>query len=750
MSEERVDYKKLNKLKREKEADFIEDLAAKGAPLTYDQIDLLKELGRDLSNISGISGAKEEDFDKSDLGFDIHIPEFGNGKYRDNGENILEEDWKPESVLEHTDEFYEFITSMNERGFQRKKKYKPLELYIQQAHNWLCDEDDFDDYADFEDQIKYFNKEFERCRQNTLYFVDKYLYLKEDDGKGNDIKYLAKPVHEVLLFLADCGYSMIIGKPRQIAATTTFHGFTIKKMAFVKNMFIKFVTMDVDTAEEIMEDKLKYPVSCLPSWLRPSVSGDSHEELFFGRKGKNAKGKRLGANSKFAVVAPSVSAINAGAPPIVMVDEAGYVKVLGKMIRESRPTMFRQDLNTGKLQMKRQLIVWSTGGVDEGKNRIKTKAFEEEVNSAREKWANKQFDYGIIPVFFDWTTRPGITKKFYETEKANYTTTGPEKDQVMNQFRLTYPSRWEDMFLTEAKTLIPTARISVHEDRIINMSDEIRPTPGYFEPILDFNKPTSEHDDFGYEVIGAEFVPVDLGSERATTWIFMQPEPGWKWRYYKGTDPIASDTGTSNMSSAIWDKKYGTISALFNYREEDYKYVYQQCFLLGLYYNTEKDVEGVPELLESNIGTAYRDYVDAKGYFRTLVYRTQLPQVFQGGGQLIGIDNKGARNRFIVNKMDEMFSIYGNNFYFMVLFAQVRTFICTVNERGNESWGTADKRRYQDDTLFAAVFSYICSLTFDREPKLFKSEEEKFVTKYELRRDREGNLTRVPVKRKMY
>lgn len=751
---ERIDYQLINKIRNDKNLDFLEDLASKGLPLSHEQIRELEKDGRNIEAILANSsdGSKLSlKFDKSDLGFDIHVPKFGNGNYKDNGVDIKTSEWMPKSVLEHSDSFYDFITSMNEQGFQKKSQYKPLKLYIQQAHNWLSDTKTMEDCTDREEKIAYFNQEWHRCLENSLYFVDKYLYLKEtDEEDGTSIKYLAKPVHEVLLFLADCGYSMIIGKPRQIAATTTFQGWAIKKMTFIKNMFIKFVTMDVDTAEEIMEDKLKFPVSQIPNWFRPGVKGDSHEGLTFGRTIPGKKGARGGANSRFGVVAPSVSAINAGAPPIVMVDEAGYIKVLGKMIRESRPTMFRQDLKSGKLEMKRQLIIWSTGGVDEGKTRSKTKSFEEEVNHARDKWKKKEFDYGIIPVFFDWTTRPGITKKFYETEKKNYTSDGPDKEQKMNQFRLTYPSRWEDMFLTEAKTLLPASAISWHEDRIMGSGTAFDPQPGYFQPVLDMNTPTSSNDDFGYKVIGAEFVPVEHGSDKATTWIFMEPDKGWKHRYFKGVDPIASDNGYSNMSASIWDKKNNTISAIMNYRDEDYKYAFQQCFLLGLYYNPDGHYEGVPDLVESNIGNMYREYVDQKGYFNTLVYRTQLPDIFQGGGQLIGIDNRAMRNKFIINKMDEMFQMYGKNFYFMILFAQLRTFVCVLNERGNDIWGVADKRQYQDDTLFSAVFSYICSMIDDTPPRHFRNEEEKSIKKYVGITDKNGNFKRVEVKKNVY
>ena len=744
---------------------FLIGLYRQGIPLTQDQVDTI--IARGLISEEEVRGIKvyEEEVDSDEISFDKknslqHLGDSlkgkrrGVGKYMHCGFEIETKEWMPESVIRHSKQFVAWVDSMNNEGFQNKLVYEPLERYIQQAHNWLSENDSMENYHMYEEKLDYFEQEFARCKDNTLYFVEKYLYLKEADMEdAASMKYYAKPVHEVMLFLADCGYSMIIGKPRQIAATTSFLGFGLKKLMFNKNFFLKFVTMDVDTAEEIMDDKLKYPNSQIPDWLRASVIGNSHEELKFGRRIPGDKGKSGGANSKFRVVAPSVSAINAGAPPLVFVDEAGYIKVLGKMLREARPTMFRQDPNTGELKMTRQVVIWSTGGVEEGRNKSKTKAFEEEVKHALDKWNEGSHEYGIVPVFFDWTTRPGITQKFYDTEKKNYSSGNEaEREQRMNQFRLTYPSCWDDMFLTEEKLIVPISFIQDNELRINRSPIHMKPQPGYFEPIIDPNQTVNAGYSSGQNVgkiIGARFVPVDFDDKNASAWIFMHPEKGWMNRYYKGTDPIMTDTGYSNMASAIFDKKLGTIAAIVDYRSEDHKNTFLQTFLLGLYFNVDKTVDGVPELLEANIGTAYADFVDYAGYDRTLVRQKELPDAFQGGGQLIGIDNKGKRAEFIVARMREFISLYHQNIYFLKLFQQLRTFACTVSERGVTTWSVTDRRRYHDDVLYAVVFSYICSLCYDhREPKKLDGEAEKFVTKYELVRTGDG-LTRVPVRKKI-
>ena len=748
-------------LRKEQQGEFIFGLYNKGLPLTDDQIAIMVDLGLvTTEEITGIKKVKiEEDlsipFEQKSNNKDDFSSGRETGVYEHCGEEISIKDWKPKSTIQHDPAFVSLIDSINKKGFQRKVHYKPLADYIKQAHNWLSEKDYIQNYRTQDEKWEFFEREFQRCADNTLYFLDKYLYLKESDMEdASSMKYYAKPVHEVMLFLADCGYSMMIGKARQIAATTTFLGFGLKKLMFVKNFFLKFVTMDVDTAEEIMDDKLKYPINELPGFIRPSVYGDSHEGLNFGRRIPGKKGLRGGANSKFHVVAPSVSAINAGAPPLVFVDEAGYIKVLGKMIREARPTMFRQNPRTGKLEMVRQCIVWSTGGVDEGKNKVKTKSFEEEVNHALEKWEEGSYSNGFVPIFFDWTTRPGITQSHYDEEKRNYSSGNEsEKEQRMNQFRLTYPECWEDMFLSEQKLLLPISSIQENETRINRSPVDLKPMPGYFEPIVDSTVTGGRgySHDFGGRIVGARFIPVDYDDKSASAFIFLPPEKGWKNRYYKGTDPIMTDTGYSNMASAIIDVKLNTISAIVDYRNDDHKVTFLQSFLLGLYYNIDGHSQGIPELVESNIGTAYVDYVDTLGYYNTLVYKDELPDAFKGGGQTVGVDNKGRRAEFIISRMREFIAMYSKNIYFLKVFQQLRTFGCTITASGATVWAVQDKKRYKDDVLYAVVFAYICSLCYsDREFKQVSTTSKKRGRiSYELQRGKDGMLTRVPVNKKI-
>jgi len=102
-----------------------------------------------------------------------------------------------------------------------------------------------------------------------------------------------------------------------------------------------------------------------------------------------------------------------------------------------------------------------------------------------------------------------------------------------------------------------------------------------------------------------------------------------------------------------------------------------------------------------------------------LVINGEIEESLQSGASSdVGIDTKGVRKDFIVARMGEMFRTFGDNIYLEVLFHQLTTFVCKATRTGKPTWQPLDKRHYYDDALDAAVFAYICSLSFfDLIPK---------------------------------
>ncbi|PHS03983.1 MAG: hypothetical protein COA88_14625 [Kordia sp.] len=754
-----------NKIVTENKLDYLEDLYHSKIPLSEKQLDLLKKSGR-IDVIPSPKKPKRQALETDDLSkgdnqqlADQYVDVVEeNEEYNPDSDVIILEsdsydrlsdsslfkysggmeidrsDWMPDSVIHHKEDFVRWVDSIN-NGFQRMVEYKPFQLYCQQTTDWLADGETIHDQDTYEDKKEFAFREIGRCRQNTLYFMDKYLQLKEGDMGTGSMKYLSKPVHKVIAFMFDCGYSTMTGKPRQIAATSTYGGCALAKICFNRNFFLKFITMDKESGIEIFEDKIKYPFSELPNWMKPEVSNDRENQFRLSKKSEK-KGTKKGVNSKISVVAPSVAAINGGSPQLVMIDEAGYISMLGKMIKEARPTIFWQNPETKLLETKRQIIIWGTGGeMDKG-----GKAYEEEYYAALEAWKDRNFEYGIIPIFFDWTTRPGITKDHYNNEKRNYTIDGPGRDERMVQFRQHYPTILEDMFLTSSKLLVSIDWINTNLERIQTMDADLKPKKGYFEPIYDTSQPADENSDVDFKITGATFIPVDDADPRASVTIFMDPKHGWENRYFQGTDPVASDNGFSKMASAIFDSHYKTIAAVVNYRESNHKHTFLQNMLLGLYYS-KPGTMAVKELVESNIGLAYIDYKDNKGFYDSLVYRTELPEYMQGGNSAEGIDNRGARTRMIINKMFEFLDAFGDRMWIDIAFKQLRTFVCKVTNNGTETWGTIDTKKYDDDVLFAIVFAYICSLCYEHTPpKERESELKSFNVSRVLSRDNDGGL----------
>lgn len=693
------DFDKIKEVveKHFKDKGFHNDpTVVEGGPSEHDKnIDIIHEVDAPLSEII------------SDEAYRKLVEEKGSVIFSGKKIEISRTDWAPKSVNEHEQDFIEWIDSIN-AGFATRGNYRKFNLYCQQAYQWIAENDSLSNYLDYEDRENYKDREIERCAENTLYFLNRYLKLKESTLAAGTRDYKAMEAQVILIYLFDCGYSVYLGKPRQIGATSTLGGCAIAKTMFKRNHFMKFVTESDTKGMEIFEDKIKYPFSEFPEWMRDESRNDSGHKIVLGTKDK--KGDRGGTNSNIDVVAPSKTAVSGGTPQVAFIDEAGNISILTQIIEDARPTSFGLNEKTGKMERMRQIFVWGTGGEMERGG----KAFERELMNAMKAWKERRFALGVVPLFFDWTSRPGITQEIYDQEKeVAYSKEGAEAEASRILFRQQYPSCIEDMFVTSAGTLVSQEYIATNLNRIFKTKAVMKPKYGYFEPIYgEIEQP--EGSDVPFNIIGANFIPLSVGDPRASVTIFQEPKQGWRDRYFQGTDPIASDTGLSNMASSIWDNYYKTISAVVNYRISDYREVFLQTMLLGVYYDWEKGV-GVPELIEANIGTAYKEYKTNKGRFDTLVFNTELPDQLKVGnnsGNQVGVDNKGARNKIIINLLTELILAFGEKIYIEIFWLQLKTFVSKATAKGNETWGPIDRKIYKDDVLFSSVFSYICAQCF--------------------------------------
>jgi len=712
--------------------DFLYDIHLKGVELLPGKYDLLKEHGYIKQTIENVVDISELDNNYRSSG--IEYMERIAQQY--SGIDISTWMWKPqeEELLNYNQDFINWIDQIN-RGFQHRVDYDKFNYYVTQAKRWI-DENEWDtDFDAFEDDVmQFYRKEIERLRTNSLYALNKYGFLKEGDQGGGELKYEAWECQAIICYLFDCGYNLLIGKLRQVGFTSTICLLGILRNILRKSYFIKFITHDLKKGEEIFEDKIKWPFGKFQDWMKPTVSNDTGQVLSF--KVKTKKGTTKGANSRFVVSAPTVSAINGGAPNLVLIDEVGYIDILVQMMNEGRPALFFMDPKDNRMKMKRQLIAWGTGGeMDKG-----GAAFETEFMATLNKWKERDFAYGIVPLFFNAFSKPGVTRQFLEDEKSVYLSKkGPDQDKFKIQYHQHYPITIDDMFLRSSKTIISMDLINASLNKIYALPVIEKPQYGYMLPLLDMSKPTPGQDT-EYAIRGAEFMPIsDEEDERATVCVYQRPVRGWKWRYWQGTDPIGTETGHSKMGSSIWDAEENTVSAVMNYRDSNHKYNFQQSLLLGLYYD-----DNIKQLVESNIGQSYFDYIELvhKKAYRNLVVNRELPLPLQtSSGHRIGINNKTNTARLITNRLYELLEAYRGQIYIEDFFIQLKTYVQKSTPGGVYRYQAENLKYYFDDLIDGITFSYICREAFShREPRKIGDETKKKESRYEKVYDRNYNL----------
>lgn len=656
-------------------------------------------------------------------------------------------EWKPKhKAMEFPSSFVRWIDSINS-GWLNRITYKPFELYKKQAEQWIGENDDISNYRSQEQQEDYILQEYRRCRDNTLYFANKYGWIKEGQVAGGKLKYKAWEAQEVLLFLYDCGYSCMIGKARQIGFTTTMGLAGMKSINFNNSFYVKFIANNLEKGKEIFRDKIKWGFSkSVPDWLRFPAHNYSGTAILLGEVNRKA-GKMDGAESMMEVDTPVVDAINGGSPNVCMIDEIGLIDgIFGLMMAEGRPTLYFFNPETQRMEFKRQLFCWGTGGEMKKGGAV----FESEFKASLARWKDKDFSYGVIPVFFDVWARKGMTKEIFDDEKKTYySKTGPDKEEMKIKFHQHFPVSIDDMFLRSENTIIEVSECNNQILKINRLKGIDAIQYGFFNPVYDMNIETPQGH-LPYKLIGADWVPTEgLSDARTTTCIFRHPPQGeiWKYRYYAGTDPINSETGHSKMSTAIWDAYENTISAATFYRVKDYKESFLQSTLLCMYYDKEFGT-GVPELLESNIGDAYLDFKEMIGYGRNLVSNNVLAPYLRGGsGKWWGISNKANTAAKITNQIIEMVTSYKDQIYIPWLFIQLKTFV----EKDLSGSSTSRQTRFQaadmrydfDDLIFSSTFAYINAKSHGRyDPELINApqDKKKVIKKYVQNAETNWNL----------
>jgi len=107
------------------------------------------------------------------------------------------------SILDYSKEFVAWIDSINS-GFRNRITYEPFELYREQCQTWLGEDVSISDFTSEADKLDYVKQEIMRYRQNSMYFGNRQIRLKEGDVMAGEVRYKAWPAQEIILFLIDC------------------------------------------------------------------------------------------------------------------------------------------------------------------------------------------------------------------------------------------------------------------------------------------------------------------------------------------------------------------------------------------------------------------------------------------------------------------------------------------------------------------------------------------------------------------
>lgn len=638
---------------------------------------------------------------------------------------VTKEMWQLEGGnTEYEPDFWNWINLLNE-GWQHYVDYEKFYLYRKQAEDWLkMDVIGLNKELSQDAQIAYVRLELQRIRDNSLYALNKFLWMKEPLAKSpKGEKYNAWLCQAFILYLYDLVINSIIGKSRQIGFTTTLVGAGTVTSMTRKNNLIKFVAQKGKKAEEIFRDKAKYCVDEYPDYLTPSIISDNRAFIEFNKK--IGKGKSDGANSMFLIEPPSSDCINGGSPAKVLLDEIGLIDILNDIIGQGRPALYRTDPITLELKLQRHLMAWGTGGNMESGGA----AFEQEYRSAKEAWLDRDFSYGLVPIFLNYFAKPGASSRHYETEKRFYygkkVKAGKTDPKLI--FHQSYPILEDDMFLLSSETIIPTIAITRNIERvnakIKTSKGSGRFVRGHFVPIYDTAQPYDDGFDIPFKAIGAKFIhatdsEIYLGNDALSCVTIAYHPEDWKHRYAQGTDPIFTASGNSNFASTVWDRLHNRPTAWVNGNTEDYRYMYLQSHLMNLYYGLIGDNNmstGIPELVENNVGGEYINYRSDRGYRHTLIPKWHLPDILQAGENEIGIRKVAKNSPFLINELEEMLVLYSDNIDCIDFWVQLKTFVRKKSVR-HITYEPQNKEYHRDDILDSTNFSKIAAETIKMKP----------------------------------
>ena len=650
------------------------------------------------------------------------------------GKTIDRSDWRIEDPVSPDAEFRAFVSSHIPR-FDQLKAYKNFWLYCEQARRWLADAVDISDVPAPE-RYDWKKEEFRRIRQNKLYGLNRYITIKEDNKAAGRRKFVASTPQALLAFLVDSGVSFDLVKGRQAAITSTMMAIAALE-SIVRNSYSGvFVVHKKDgTGKKLFRDKYKSTLQHLPAWMRVGFDEDgwSAERVYLDFDKGDKKGDKGRDASEFILLSAEDSmVVNGQTPTQSFFDEAQNIPTYQAIKGEIDPTMYQFNERTGRMELVRSVYAWGTGS----SNSVGKGSFESDFKGLLEAWQSGESTDGWVPVFMDWTCRPGMTREHYMRMRGKYLrgqteeAKGLSKTERLSLFLAHYPSQPDDAFMTTHKTLLPMELIVEYQTACTN--SPVKPIPGRFVPLFDETKPLPPGSMFPFVVKSAMWEEAPADDVEAPILMMFPPEQGWANRYFQGTDPIQNDGGFSRFSSAIWDSvglEHGegdqtqflpTVACMLNARTAFPQDLFAQCALMGMYYANHGQ-RACKEVVEINAGGRY---VDAKcgpefNLKDSLIFRGALPPAYRGGAHVYGVDlkgGKGSRKEALYHDTTNLLRTNGKRIFYYGFWSQVRNISVESKADGSVQWGTMNKNAFNDDMVYAVAYAELACRAINQQP----------------------------------
>lgn len=674
---------------------------------------------------------------------------------------ITDEDIFPDDPRECDDKFRDFIDSHIPR-FNNLIAYEPFYLYCEKARRMSEDKRSLIDVPAAE-QPSWKQRELERMSTNYLYGLNKYVTIKEDGQPSGRRKFVASTPQAFLAYICNRRNHFDLVKGRQAAVTSEMMAIADIEMIVTPSWTGVFMVHKKEgTGKGLFRDKHQNTLQHFPSWIVNEIDvskGFSSESTIIDFDPGDTKAKKGMDISEFRLLSAEDSmVVNGKTPTISMFDECQNIPTYQVIKKEIMPSLKQFNLETGEMDVNRCIWAWGTGS----SNNTGGGAFESDFKSLLESWQSRRNTSGWIPIFFDWTCRPGMTKKEYLSTREEYLTGSSDEtkgltmSERLSLFCAHYPSHPNDAFLSTHKTIVPMEIIVEQQRRIsalcVSAEPSLAPVPGRFVPIFDESVEIPGDSYYSHPIRDVQWLPARPDDFEAPVHMFLDRKRGWSNRYFQGTDPIQNDGGFSKFSSVIWDaaaRQDGegdeaafipTVACVLNSRITQTSELFVQCALMGMYYANHGQ-KACKELVEINVGHRYTDFKCSPIFSLrdSLLTRHQLLPKYKTGDakNIYGLDLKGGRG----SKKEHLFSdiidlLLANwhNIWYHEMWSQIQNIHVESKPDGSTQWGTVNKNAFNDDMVYAMGYAELCCRCVNKQPELVSTDKPKMVMKRVLAR----------------